>query len=70
MHFLKKTFSRRKSGDILQKGTETSLIEKFLYPKYGPGQLWEHVAELIKERGGEVRMGWRVNRLHIRRGAA
>ena len=64
LHFLKKTFGRRKSGDLAQKDTETSLIEKFLYPKYGPGQLWEHVAELIEERGGEVRLGRRVTRLH------
>ena len=64
LHFLKKTFSRTKSGDVLQKGVETSLIEKFLYPKYGPGQLWEHVAGLITEKGGEVRMGWRVTKLH------
>ena len=63
-HFLKKTFSRKKSGDIAQKGTETSLIEKFLYPKYGPGQLWEYVADLVTEKGGEVRMGWRARRLH------
>ncbi len=66
LHFLKKTFSRKKSGDgIAQKGTETSLIERFLYPKFGPGQLWEHVAELVQEKGGEVRMGWRVRRLHV-----
>lgn len=64
LHFLKKTFMRRKSADLAQKGTETSLIEKFLYPKYGPGQLWEHAAELIKEKGGEVRLGWRVTKLH------
>ena len=32
-------------ADISQKKTDTSLIERFLYPKYGPGQLWEHVAE-------------------------
>lgn len=63
LHFLKKTFSRKKSGDLSQKGTETSLIEKFLYPKYGPGQLWEHVADLVREKGGEVRMGWRVTGL-------
>ena len=31
-------------GDIKQKDSETSLIEQFLYPKFGPGQLWEHVA--------------------------
>lgn len=40
--------------DISQKDKETSLIEKFLYPKYGPGQLWEFVAEKIKESGGEI----------------
>lgn len=64
LHFFKKAFSRRKSGDLLQKGTETSLIEKFLYPKYGPGQLWEHVSELVIEKKGEVRLGWRVTKLH------
>jgi protoporphyrinogen oxidase len=64
-HFLKKTFGRKKSSGIAQKETETSLIEKFLYPKYGPGQLWEHVADLVTEKGGSVEMGWYVNNLHI-----
>ncbi|MGA8162688.1 MAG: FAD-dependent oxidoreductase, partial [Acidobacteriaceae bacterium] len=64
-HFFKKTFTRPKSADIAQKGTETSLIEKFLYPKYGPGQLWEYVADLVTEKGGEVRLGCRVHKLHI-----
>ncbi|MEJ1960440.1 MAG: GtrA family protein [Gammaproteobacteria bacterium] len=31
----------RSSADTRQKGTETSLIERFLYPKLGPGQMWE-----------------------------
>jgi protoporphyrinogen oxidase len=39
LHFLKKTFGPKASGDISQKQTETSLIERFLYPKFGPGQL-------------------------------
>jgi len=64
-HFLKKTFSRNKAGGIAQKSTETSLIERFLYPKYGPGQLWEYVAALVKSKGGEVRMGWRAGKLHV-----
>ena len=64
-HFLKKTFSRKRSGHISQKSTETSLIEKFLYPKYGPGQLWEYVADLVTKKGGEVRMGWRAIKLHV-----
>ncbi len=66
-HFLKKTFSSRKPdpADIAQKGTETSLIDQFLYPKYGPGQLWEHVAGLVESLGGEVRLGWRVVQVHV-----
>ncbi len=64
-HFLRKSFSRSSKGDIAQKKTETSLIEKFLYPKYGPGQLWEYVADLVTEKGGEVRRGWRVDKLNV-----
>jgi len=55
-HFVKKKFSRREDG-VAQKGTDTSLIERFMYPKFGPGQLWEHVAEKIVERGGEIHLG-------------
>ncbi len=46
--------SKSKKVDINQKKTETSLIEYFLYPKYGPGQMWELVAERIEELGGMV----------------
>jgi protoporphyrinogen oxidase len=45
----KKPFRKK---DIKQKNTETSLIEYFLYPKYGPGQLWTKVAGLIEQNGG------------------
>lgn len=61
-HFLKQLLGRR-GGDLAQKDTETSLIEQFLYPKHGPGQMWEAVADRIRERGGEIRHGWRVTRL-------
>jgi len=64
-HFLKKAFgSNTKTGDLAQKGTDTSLIERFMYPKFGPGQLWEHVADLIREGGGEIHIGWKVDRIH------
>jgi len=66
-HFVRKTFMRKPRGaagdggkDIAQKGTDTSLIERFLYPKFGPGQLWEHVAEKVVAMGGEIHMGWKV----------
>jgi len=62
-HFVKKTFSGKPkvTGDIAQKGTDTSLIERFLYPKLGPGQLWEHVADKVVIGGGEIHMGWKVD---------
>lgn len=50
-HFLKNVFSTNKTND---KTTETSLIEQFYYPKYGPGHLWESVAEKIIEKGGKI----------------
>ncbi len=55
-HALGRVFSRRRgdAGDIYQRGSETSLIERFLYPKRGPGQLWEEVTRRVVERGGQV----------------
>ncbi len=44
----------KKKEDISQKGTETSLIEQFLYPQYGPGSLWEEVARQVEARGGKI----------------
>ncbi len=33
---------------------ETSLIEEFVYPKFGPGQLWEMVGEEFEKMGGKI----------------
>ena len=46
----------KKSNRISQKNTETSLIERFLYPKYGPGQMWEEVANDLKEKNATIFM--------------
>lgn len=43
-----------------QEERETSLITRFFYPKFGPGQMWETVTEQIRKCGGEVRMKRRV----------
>lgn len=58
-HNIAKLFRRKPKG-IEQKNTETSLIEQFLYPKYGPGHLWEVVAEKIKAKGGQIHFNKRV----------
>jgi len=64
-HFVKSTVGKKKSGDLGQKGTETSLIEQFMYPKLGPGQLWEYVAETVQKKGGCVMTGWNVEKIHV-----
>jgi len=58
VHALKKNLSSDSS--IHQKNVETSLIKEFMYPKYGPGQLWEEVAGIIMENGGEIHTSNRV----------
>jgi protoporphyrinogen oxidase len=68
-HFVKKMFrAASEGGDLAQKGTDTSLIERFMYPKFGPGQLWEHVAELVQQKGGEIHKGWKVDGLNFAEG--
>jgi protoporphyrinogen oxidase len=62
LHFLKKMRPRRNAG-IAQKDVETSLIEQFLYPKFGPGQMWEEVARRVKDLGGEILMHWSVEEI-------
>ena len=54
----------KKKADISQKNVETSLIESFLYPKLGPGHMWETVAKMVKKGGGEVRMNQVITKIH------
>lgn len=39
------------------RDVETSLIETFYYPKFGPGQMWETAAEKFQELGGKILFG-------------
>jgi protoporphyrinogen oxidase len=43
----------------------TSLISKFNYPRYGPGQMWERMRDEIAAHGGEVRLNAQVTRLRL-----
>ena len=43
-----------KGAGLGQKQVETSLIEQFLYPKLGPGQIWEEVAAQVEQNGGTI----------------
>lgn len=59
LDFVKKTFG------FSQGAGETSLIERFFYPKFGPGQLWEKFADEIKKLGGEVLLNADVKNFRV-----
>lgn len=62
-HALTKNF---KVKNIDQKEVETSLIEKFLYPKYGPGQFWDEVGNLAKKNGARIEKNKRIVKVEIK----
>ncbi len=51
-----------------KENTETSLIEQFWYPKFGPGQLWETLAQRIEKKGGKILNGYKVKNINIKDG--
>ena len=61
LHAIRSALPKRQTD---QSQVETSLIERFWYPKLGPGQLWETVADDIRSAGGEIRMNHKVIGLH------
>ena len=65
IHSVKSIFI--KTSSIEQKNTETSLIEQFMYPKFGPGHLWETVLSDVIKEGGEIHYNWRVEKLNIKK---
>ena len=62
---IKHALFNKKDKDISQKNVETSLIERFLYPELGPGQMWELVGQKIEEKGGQIILGATVNAIGI-----
>jgi len=61
LHALRKLLGR--AGGGLGGSEQTSLIERFLYPKFGPGQMWEVTAERLQKMGVRLVHGARVARL-------
>lgn len=59
LNVLTKPFKRKEE-------IETSLIEQFYYPKKGPGQLWEALAQEIESRGGKILKNNCVKSISIR----
>jgi len=63
VHIVKNLFKSKR--DIAQKNVETTLISQFLYPKYGPGQMWETVAQQVQDMGGKIVPNHTVQTLNI-----
>ncbi|KAB8288674.1 NAD(P)-binding Rossmann-like domain-containing protein [Bifidobacterium ramosum] len=51
---LKNAFAKLSPKKRSNAEVETSLIEEFWYPKYGPGQLWETVERRCEAHGAKV----------------
>jgi protoporphyrinogen oxidase len=59
-------FSAAKAAFFGNKGNKVkSLISEFNYPRYGPGQMWEAMADAIVAQGGEVRLRSSVERIEL-----
>lgn len=48
------------------KKVETSLIEEFWYPKFGPGQFWELMADNIIKNGGKIFKNHKVTNIKVK----
>lgn len=55
-------------GNKNKENTETSLIEQFWYPKYGPGQLWETLAKKVESMGAKIYKEYEVKKLNFENG--
>lgn len=64
---IKDIFSKILPGSENRK-VETSLIEEFSYPKYGPGQLWEAAAEDFEKNGGTLKKNAKVVSVNTQNG--
>ena len=53
-------------GKKNNKRVETSLIEEFWYPKYGPGQMWERLANSVVQKGGVIQRNHKVSKINIK----
>jgi len=45
------------------QAVETSFIESFFYPKFGPGHMWQSVADDVTKKGGKILLRQKVTRI-------
>lgn len=62
---LKDMFAKFFGSKASKREVETSLIEQFWYPKFGPGHLWETVAGEVTKMGGIIQKGCSVRHINV-----
>lgn len=60
---IKDMFKKAFGSKSDNKNVETSLIEQFWYPKFGPGQLWELAADKAVDMGATLLKGYSVKNI-------
>ena len=59
-------FTAAKAAFLGNKGNEVkSLIDRFHYPRFGPGQMWEQMTADIRRLGGDVRLSTPATRIEL-----
>ena len=53
---------------LRSKNVETGFIDRFSYPKFGPGQMWETLADKVRGMGGEIRLNAPVSKILFKDG--
>ena len=62
-HAVRDAFSQLRIGGARQV-KHVSFADQFLYPRLGPGQMWEEVARLVEAAGGTFLMKTRLHGIH------
>jgi protoporphyrinogen oxidase len=62
------SLARAIGHQVLRRARPASLAQAFLYPRLGPGQMWERAADIVRRQGGDVWLGWSVEAVHHEHG--
>ncbi|GAA3750135.1 NAD(P)/FAD-dependent oxidoreductase [Terriglobus aquaticus] len=58
---------KTRASQACSPARETSLIDQFLYPRLGPGHMWQRAGDEILALGGTIHHGTTVHRLCVHR---
>lgn len=66
---VKNALIKPQNGNGHKKNVIKTLIDEFDYPKFGPGMMWQAVADQVQANGAEIRLGAEVAGIQMIDGA-